>query len=104
MPPLYKIKYGKEVKYVYTEEEKNDFLKQIDLTKGFDIQRYKGLGEMNPQQLWDTTMNPDSRMLRRINISDAVKADETFRILMGEEVPPRKKFIQTHAHLATLDI
>ncbi len=104
MPPLYKIKTGKEVKYVYTEEEKDIYLKQCDLSKGFDIQRYKGLGEMNPQQLWETTMNPDTRMLKKINIEDAAKADEVFRILMGEEVPPRKKFIQTHAHLATLDI
>jgi len=104
MPPLFKIKTGKEVKYVYTEAEKDTYLKQIDTSKGFDIQRYKGLGEMNPQQLWETTMNPETRMLKKINIEDAVKADEIFRILMGEEVPPRKKFIQTHAHLATLDI
>jgi DNA gyrase subunit B len=104
MPPLYKIKTGKEVKYVYTEEEKDIYLKQTDISKGFDIQRYKGLGEMNPQQLWETTMNPETRILKKINIEDAAKADEVFRILMGEEVPPRKKFIQTHAHLATLDI
>jgi len=104
MPPLYKIKTGKESKYVYTEEEKDEYLKTIDLSKGFDIQRYKGLGEMNPQQLWETTMNPDNRLLKKINIEDAIRADEVFRILMGEEVPPRKKFIQTHAHLATLDI
>ena len=104
MPPLYKIKTGKESKYVYTDEEKDEYLKQIDISKGFDIQRYKGLGEMNPQQLWETTMNPDNRLLKKINIEDAIRADEVFRILMGEEVPPRKKFIQTHAHLATLDI
>lgn len=104
MPPLYKIKTGKESKYVYTDEEKDEYLKQIDVSKGFDIQRYKGLGEMNPQQLWETTMNPENRLLKKINIEDAIKADEVFRILMGEEVPPRKKFIQTHAHLATLDI
>jgi len=104
MPPLYKIKTAKESKYVYTDEEKDEYLKQIDLSKGFDIQRYKGLGEMNPQQLWETTMNPANRLLKKINIEDAIKADEIFRILMGEEVPPRKKFIQTHAHLATLDI
>jgi DNA gyrase subunit B len=104
MPPLFKIKQNKQIKYVYTEEEKEDYLKTIDMSKGFDIQRYKGLGEMNPQQLWDTTMNPETRILKKITIADAVKADETFRILMSEEVPPRKKFIQTHAHLANLDI
>ena len=104
MPPLFKIKQGKEVKYVYTEEEKDVYMKKIDTTKAFDIQRYKGLGEMNPQQLWETTMNPETRMLKRITVTDAAKADEMFRILMSEEVPPRKKFIQTHAHLANLDV
>jgi DNA gyrase subunit B len=104
MPPLFKIKQGKETKYVYTEEEKEAYLKKIDTTKAFDIQRYKGLGEMNPQQLWETTMNPETRILKRITVEDAIKADEMFRILMSEEVPPRKKFIQTHAHLANLDV
>jgi len=104
MPPLFKIKQGKQIKYVYTEEEKENYMKKIDSTKAFDIQRYKGLGEMNPQQLWETTMNPETRVLKRITVQDAVKADEMFRILMSEEVPPRKKFIQTHAHLANLDV
>jgi len=104
MPPLYKIKQGKNIKYVYTDDEKEKYLKTIDTTKGFDLQRYKGLGEMNPQQLWETTMNPETRQLKRISIEDAAKADEIFRILMGSEVPPRKKFIVTHAHLANLDI
>ena len=104
MPPLYKIKQGKEVKYVYTDEDKENYLKTIDISKSYDMQRYKGLGEMNPQQLWETTMNPETRQLKRVSISDAAKADEIFRILMGEEVPPRKKFIVTHAHLANLDI
>ncbi len=104
MPPLFRIKHGKTVQYVYTEEEKEAYLKKIDTSKGYDIQRYKGLGEMNPEQLWETTMNPETRLLKRVNISDIQKADETFRILMSDDVPPRKKFITTHAHLATLDI
>ena len=104
MPPLFKIKQGKEVGYVYTEEEKEAYLKKIDISKGFDIQRYKGLGEMNPEQLWETTMNPETRLLKKVTINDAAKADEVFRVLMSEDVPPRKKFIVTHAHLATLDI
>ncbi len=104
MPPLYRIQQGKTVKYVYTEEEKETYLKSIDTSKAFDIQRYKGLGEMNPQQLWDTTMNPETRLLKKVSIEDAQKTDETFRVLMSSDVPPRKKFIQTHAHLATLDI
>ncbi|MFA5895121.1 MAG: DNA gyrase subunit B [Candidatus Shapirobacteria bacterium] len=104
MPPLFRIKQGKTLKYVYTEEEREKYLKTIDQTKPYDIQRYKGLGEMNPQQLWDTTMNPETRLLKRISIGDAARADEAFRILMSEDVPPRKKFIVTHAHLANLDI
>jgi len=104
MPPLYKIKQGKKTKYVYTEEEKEKYLKTIDINKKHDLQRYKGLGEMNPKQLWDTTMNPVTRILKKITILDAQRADETFSTLMSKDVPPRKKFIQTHAHLATLDI
>ncbi|MFA5828248.1 MAG: DNA topoisomerase subunit B [Candidatus Shapirobacteria bacterium] len=104
MPPLYRIKTGKVTKYVYTDEEKESYLKTLPDIKGIDIQRFKGLGEMNPQQLWDTTMNPETRMLKKINIEDAEKTDEIFRILMSEDVPPRKKFITSHAHLATLDL
>ncbi len=104
MPPLYRIKQGKNVEYVYTDEEKEAYLKSIDTGKSYDLQRYKGLGEMNPQQLWETTMNPETRQLKQVNIEDAIKADEVFRILMGEEVPPRKKFIVTHAHLANIDV
>ena len=104
MPPLYKIKQGKTSKYVYTEEEKEKYMKTIDLNKKYDLQRYKGLGEMNPKQLWETTMNPASRILKKITIKDAQRADETFSTLMSKDVPPRKKFIKTHAHLATLDI
>jgi len=104
MPPLFKVKQGKTAKYTYTEEEQEKYLKTIDTSKSFDVQRYKGLGEMNPQQLWETTMNPETRILKKVTVSDAAKADEIFRVLMSEDVPPRKKFIQTHAHLAKLDI
>jgi DNA gyrase subunit B len=104
MPPLYAVKQGKNTKYAYTEEEKEKYIKSLSSDEKYSVQRYKGLGEMNPEQLWTTTMNPETRILKRITIADAQKADETFRTLMSEEVPPRKKFIVTHAHLATLDI
>lgn len=103
MPPLYRLKVGKKIEYVYTDEEKEVALKKLNGEK-VEIQRYKGLGEMNPVQLWDTTMNPETRLLKKVSIVDAERADEVFRILMSEDVPPRKKFIVTHAHLATLDI
>lgn len=101
-PPLYRIQSGKEVSYVYTEDQKNDILKDSKLTAR--VQRFKGLGEMDAQQLWDTTMDPKTRILKRVQIDDAEGADKLFTMLMGEEVAPRKKFIQTHAQLATLDI
>ncbi|RLC35707.1 DNA topoisomerase IV subunit B [Candidatus Shapirobacteria bacterium] len=104
MPPLYKIRQGSNSKYVYTEEDKDEYLKTLNPNKKIDIQRYKGLGEMNPTQLWETTMNPKNRLLKKITIEDAQKADEIFKTLMGSEVPPRKKFIVSNAHLATLDI
>jgi len=102
LPPLYKIQKGKDVVYAYSDSEKDNTLKTSDGTA--NIQRYKGLGEMNPGQLWETTMNPSNRTLKRVGIQDAVVADEIFSMLMGEEVPPRKRFIQTHARNATLDI
>jgi DNA gyrase subunit B len=102
-PPLYKITRGKQVSYAYTEEQKNRKVAQMDGKP--EVQRYKGLGEMNPEQLWETTMNPANRMLLRVEIEDAVEADKIFDVLMGNEVDPRKRFIQTHAKtVRNLDI
>ena len=103
LPPLYKIQIGKEVTYVYSDDEKDTILK-ANTGKKVNIQRYKGLGEMNPEQLWETTMDPRARILKGVRLEDVEEADKMFTILMGEEVAPRKKFIQTHAKLATLDI
>ena len=105
MPPLYKISHNKIVKYVYNDQEKEDYLKTVGgEKKSIGLQRYKGLGEMNPDQLWETTMDPKVRTLKRVDVEDTAKADHVFTTLMGEEVPPRRKFIQTHAKLATLDV
>jgi len=101
MPPLYKIQSGKEICYAYNEEEKEKLTKKL---KNYTLQRYKGLGEMNPNQLWETTMDPKNRTLKQVAIEEATQADQVFNMLMGEDVPPRKRFIQTHAKLATLDI
>jgi len=101
-PPLYKLTANKKSYYVYSDAEREEIIAKIG--DNADVQRYKGLGEMNPEQLWETTMNPDNRVLKKVTVEDASRADEVFTILMGEEVPPRKKFIQTHAKLATLDI
>lgn len=102
-PPLYKLAVGKNVDYVYSDEELAEALKKIGDAK-YNVQRYKGLGEMNPGQLWETTMDPEKRILKQITIADAEEANKMFDMLMGEEVPPRKKYIQTHAKLATLDV
>ncbi len=95
-PPLYRIEAQSKHIYVYTEEEKERWLKKWDGQKA-TLQRYKGLGEMNPDQLWETTMNPEGRTILQATIEDAAKTDRTFNMLMGAEVPPRKRFIQTHA-------
>lgn len=95
-PPLYKVSIGKKDHYVYSEEDLKEYLSKQS-KKNYSIQRYKGLGEMNPRQLWETTMNPKTRILTRVNIDDAVYADEIFSILMGAKVAPRKEFIQKYA-------
>ncbi len=103
MPPLYKITFGKDESYVYTDAEKDELMAK-HLDQKYIIQRYKGLGEMNPDQLWETTMNPKNRILKQVGVEDAANADHVFAMLMGDEVPPRKKFITTHAKMAQLDI
>ena len=95
-PPLFKVKKGKSEFYVYNEEELNKKLAEIG-RDGITMQRYKGLGEMNPQQLWDTTMNPETRTMLKVALEDAIKADEIFTILMGDKVEPRREFIEKHA-------
>jgi DNA gyrase subunit B len=108
-PPLYRVMYGKENFYAYTEEQRNAAIAEIKEkhknARDPEVTRYKGLGEMNPEQLWDTTMNPATRTLLRVNMEDAAAADEMFDMLMGDQVPPRKKFIQTHAkYVRNLDV
>ena len=103
-PPLYKIAYGKEVHYAYSDEELNQILDSMGRPK-VTLQRYKGLGEMNPEQLWETTMNPENRILLRVTMEDAVEADEVFSTLMGEDPELRRKFIEQNANLVKdLDI
>jgi DNA gyrase subunit B len=103
VPPLYKIKSKSKIMYAYSESEKEEILRSLKDTR-VNIQRYKGLGEMNATELWETTMNPATRILKLVTIEDAAEADHTFTMLMGKDVPPRRRFIQTHAKLATLDV
>ena len=131
-PPLYKIKRGKEIFYAYNEEEKNeklgkdvlpeDMMEEVVSEEGGDnteaevekskkpkrdkisIQRYKGLGEMNSEELWETTMDPNNRILKQVHVADGAAADKVFDILMGTDVPARKSFIQSNAKKATIDI
>lgn len=127
-PPLYKIQRGKEIHYAYNDEEKRKILgddaealeggegeEEVEAeeveeeetkvkTKKYRVQRYKGLGEMNAEELWETTMNPGNRVLKQVTVLDALDADKVFDILMGTDVPSRKSFIQSNAHLANLDV
>lgn len=105
-PPLYLISYKNQKRYVYTELEKERFIQDLGVNpEKIGLQRYKGLGEMNPEQLWDTTMNPENRTLLKVSVEDAAQADRTFDMLMGQAVPPRNRFIQTHAHaVKNLDV
>jgi DNA gyrase subunit B len=104
-PPLYQVKKGKEVHYTYSEREQEKLLREIGQGAKLEIQRYKGLGEMDQEQLWDTTMNYESRTLIQVMLDDEPAADETFSMLMGDKVPPRRKFIEDNARaVKNLDI
>ncbi|MBN1201471.1 MAG: DNA topoisomerase (ATP-hydrolyzing) subunit B [Anaerolineae bacterium] len=103
-PPLYRIAVNKQVQYAYTEADREQILRALSRPERASLQRYKGLGEMNPDQLWETTMDPANRTLLQVTIEDAAEADRVFDMLMGSSVPPRKRFITTHAKNATLDV
>ena len=101
-PPLYLVKKGAKKQYAWNDEERDKLLD--DFGQGASIQRYKGLGEMNAVQLWDTTMNPEFRTFRKVTIDNAVEADRVFSMLMGDEVPPRREFIEKNATYANIDV
>ena len=104
-PPLYRIQTGRKIEYTYTEEEKDAYLASLNGSRNPQIQRYKGLGEMNPDQLWETTMDPDTRHMLEVTVDNSLEVDDTFTTLMGEMVAPRKSFIQAHARsVQNLDV
>ena len=106
-PPLFHVKMGKNIHYVYSDEERNRLIEEYKAShngKEPEVGRYKGLGEMNPETLWDTTMDPARRTILQVGIEEAVEADKTFNMLMGDEVAPRKRFIESHAKNANLDV
>ena len=104
-PPLYSIKHGKNIKYVLDDEERDLYLATLPINTKYEISRMKGLGEMDPEELRETTMGIDKRVLKQVTLDDAILADETFQLLMGEEVEPRRKFIEDNAlSVENLDI
>ena len=102
MPPLYLVKKGNAKHYCWTDEERVKITAELG-TKGVTVQRYKGLGEMNEHQLWETTMDPETRILKQVSIENAAEADRIFSMLMGDEVGPRREFIEKHAKYAKID-